>query len=224
MIIQPRLDRETTSDYAYRTIKENIISLELLPGASISEVEIASQLGVSRTPVRESFIKLSKTGVMEIYPQRGSIVSLIDEKMVDESCFLRRVLEEAMIDIICSSLSEEDLLPLIENVNRQEFYFKHNDNQHLLELDNEFHKLLFLLCHKENSYNMLSEFSIHFDRVRNLALTVEGRENIIEDHKALLDAILNKEVEKAKSILGEHLSRYKGDLVIMKEKCPRYFK
>ena len=82
MRILKRLPRETASDYAYRMIKDNIIRLELKPGSPVSENELAAELGLSRTPVRESLIALSKAKVIEITPQKRSVVAPIDETMV----------------------------------------------------------------------------------------------------------------------------------------------
>ena len=78
MNLLERLPRETGRDYALRNIKENIISLELAPGSPISENELAAGMGLSRTPVREALIELSRVKIVEIVPQKRSTVSLID--------------------------------------------------------------------------------------------------------------------------------------------------
>ena len=69
MHITERLPRETGRDYALRILKDNIVRLELEPGSMVSENELASELGLSRTPVREALIELSKVNIVEIYPQ-----------------------------------------------------------------------------------------------------------------------------------------------------------
>ena len=92
MEIYSKETKESARDYALRVLKGNIISLDLKPGTPISENDLAAQLGISRTPVREAIIELSKAYIIEIYPQRGSFVSLIDPKMVEEARFLRRVM------------------------------------------------------------------------------------------------------------------------------------
>ena len=79
MIIKERTGRETGRNYALRILKENIVMLELEPGSRISENELAQELGVSRTPVREALIELSKSKIVEIFPQKGSF---IDRKSV----------------------------------------------------------------------------------------------------------------------------------------------
>ena len=96
-----RLPRESSRDYALRTIKENIIDLTLAPGSQISENELAVELGLSRTPVREALIELSKIHIIEIHPQRKTTVTLIDDKMVEESRFMRDLLECAVVELDC---------------------------------------------------------------------------------------------------------------------------
>ena len=72
MIVLEKREHETSRDYALRVIRENIIRLELAPGSQISENELAAQLGLSRTPVREALLALSHVRIIESYPQRRS--------------------------------------------------------------------------------------------------------------------------------------------------------
>lgn len=73
MNISDRQPKESARDYAFRVIKENIISLELIPGSMVSENELSNALGLSRTPVREALIELSKSQVVEIYPPKRNL-------------------------------------------------------------------------------------------------------------------------------------------------------
>lgn len=103
MNILERLPQESARDFAFRVLKENIVSVTLKPGTLVSENEIAMELGVSRTPVREAILDMAKVGIIETLPQRGSYVALIDPKMVDESRFLRQVLDSAVIEVACDT-------------------------------------------------------------------------------------------------------------------------
>mgnify|MGYP000929655700 CR=1 FL=1 len=97
MKIISRNPDETGRAYALRVLKENITDTTLIPGTLLSENELAKELGLSRVPVREALIELSKSDIVEILPQRGSRVSLIDLKLVDEAGFFRRTLECAVV-------------------------------------------------------------------------------------------------------------------------------
>lgn len=215
---------ETAREYAFRAIKENIISLDLEPGASISENEIAGFLGVSRTPVRESIQELNKASVIEIYPQRGSSVALIDSFLVEEARFLRKVLDTAVIAEACDLANQMDILALEENVSLQEFYLQNDFAEKIYMLDNEFHRLIYAAAKKETIHAMQSNVMIHFDRVRSLSMKTVKDTKIVNDHRQMLDAIKDKDKDMAKSLVEKHLSRYYVDESEIKTKYPQYFK
>ena len=73
MKLEERHYAETAREYARRMLKENIISMDLKPGAMVSENELAAQLGLSRTPVREALMDMAQYGLVDILPQRGKI-------------------------------------------------------------------------------------------------------------------------------------------------------
>lgn len=215
---------ETAREYALRAIKENIISLDLEPGASISENEIASFLGVSRTPVRESIQELSRASVIEIYPQRGSYVTLIDSAYVEEARFLRKVLDTAVIEEACQLCNNMDILAMEENVSLQEFYLQTESTEKIYVLDNEFHRLIYSAAKKDTIHAMRSNIMLHFDRVRSLSLKTVKDTKIVNDHRQMLEAIKTKDREMAKALVEKHLSRYHIDEAEIRAKYPQYFK
>lgn len=224
MYLTERLPRETGRDYALRTIKENIIRLELAPGSMVSENELAMEMNLSRTPVREALIELSKVKIVEIFPQKGSMVSLIDYALVEEARFIRDVLECAVVGLVCEMANEKDLEMLRENVKLQEFYMENHYFTPFLPLDNQFHQSLFEIARKPQAYELMNNVSIHFDRVRNMALTVVTDLKIVEDHKVLVEDISRRDAPMAKRHMEEHLSRYKIDEKAIREKYASYFK
>jgi len=222
--IPSRLPKENAREYAIRILKSNIISLELAPGSVISENEIASQLGLSRTPVREALIELGKANIVEIMPQKGSRVLLIDYSLVEESRFLRLILESAIIKEVCELKEPQDYSILQENLTLQEFYLKNPSPSKLLELDNQFHRELFRLANKMRCYQwMIDGMEIHFDRVRSMSLSTIKDIKIVEDHKAILQAIQKKNASQAVAAVTKHFSRYKIDEQAIRTKYPDYF-
>lgn len=218
-----RLNSETAREYALRAITENITSIDLEPGQAISENEISTFLGVSRTPVREAIQELHKAALIEIYPQRGSYVSLINSQYVEEAVFLRKILDIAVIEEACDLANEEDVAALEENVSLQQFYLQNDNTSKIFELDNEFHRMIYVAAKKETIHNMRRSLMIHFDRVRTLAmLTVKDRK-IVDDHLIMLDAIKNKDKQRAKEIVEKHLNRYRVDQEELIRAYPQYF-
>ena len=224
MFILDRLPQESARDFAFRVLKENIVSLELKPGTLISENEIAMELGLSRTPVREAIIDLSKVSIIETIPQRGSYVALIDSKMVEESRFLRKVLDEAVIIVACDLADKASIDAMEENVHLQEFYLEKSDTNKIFELDNNFHKLIYTAAQKDIIYDMRSTMMLHFDRVRTLSVEAVKELKIVNDHRGMLEAIKAHDKETAVALVEKHLSRYQFDESKIKEEFPEYFK
>ena len=224
MKLLERLPRESGGEYALRTIKENIVSLELAPGSQISESELAAELGLSRTPVREALIELSKVKIVDIQPQKKSTIPLIDDGMVDESRFMRNLLECAVVELDCEMASPADLDRLRENIRLQNLYVDDFYSAQLLNLDNEFHGMLFSIAKKSQVFQLMQNISIHFDRVRTLALSSVKSLKIVQDHVDLVDAIQRRDPAAARALMEEHLNRYKIDAAALRADYPQYFK
>lgn len=224
MRLTKRDNRETGRDYALRVLKDNIIHLELAPGEMVSENELAAQLGLSRTPVREALIELSKVKIVEIYPQRGSVVSLVDPDLVEEALFMRIVLETAVVELMCNEATEEQLLELEHNIKLQEFFLENRDTEKLLALDNEFHRMLFMMTNKMQIYTLMNGITIHFDRIRSMSMATVKELKIVGDHRAILDAIRKKDPIAAKQIVYKHLTRHRIDEKEIRAKYPKYFR
>ena len=224
MELYTKLPKETARDYALRVLKGNIISLELAPGTAISENELAAEIGISRTPVREAIIELAKAYLIEIYPQRGSFVSLIDPKMVEEARFLRRVMDTAVIEEVCETCDEEGLRLLEENVELQEFYLSKGTTDKIFDLDNKFHRSLYVVAKKDIIYDIHSTLMIHFDRVRNLSVVTVKNNGIVGEHRAMLEAIRAKDKKAAAELVAKHLGHYQVDEKEIKSRRPEFFK
>lgn len=226
MRIEERRYAETARDYALRILKNNIITMELEPGAMVSENELAAQMGLSRTPVREALMDLAKCRVVDVLPQRGSRIALIDYALVEEARFAREVLEVAVLDPVCERITPMDITQLRQNVRLQALTQEPGigDSLSLMELDDAFHQMLFRIAKKENTYNMLCGMTIHFDRVRNLALNVVKDIKIIEDHQQICEAIAMRDAAKAKEIMRMHLGRVRVDEEAIRSVYPQYIK
>ena len=224
MELYTKLPKETARDYALRVLKGNIISLDLAPGTAISENELAAEIGISRTPVREAIIELAKAYLIEIYPQRGSFVSLIDPKMVEEARFLRRVMDAAVIEEVCETADEEGIRLLEENVELQEFYLSKGTTDKLFDLDNKFHRDIYVVAKKDIIYDIHSTLMIHFDRVRNLSVVTVKNNGIVGEHRAMLEAIKAKDKKTASELVAKHLDHYQVDEIEIRSRRPEFFK
>lgn len=222
MILLERLPGETERSYALRTLKENIIHLELPPGSLISENELSARMGISRTPVREALIELARVRIVRTAPQKRGCVAPIDYDMIDQAGFMRATLESAVAALCCELFTPEALLRLEENVRLQKLYLESGNSPKIMELDDRFHEMLFEIARKEQIYFMVRTLLIHFDRVRYLALDSVKDLKIVQDHAALVDAIRARDAETARSLMERHLHRYREDAQEIREKYPQY--
>lgn len=229
-VLQKRKN-EPIGDYASRVIEYNIINMFLAPGTFISEKIISEILNISRTPVREAFSRLEKINFIEIYPQKATRVSLIDINIIDEMSFMRRTLEKEIIKIVCNKRSEKDLELLNDNIDKYKKNIKNNDLYKLLDIDNNFHKILFLIDNKKLAYNIVKDSMKHLNRARIFNIiemdkneTLTNRNRTLKEHQDILQAVKERNSKKAVSLIETHLTHVTEDLKLLKSKFPDYFK
>jgi len=223
MNITERYARETARDFAMRMLKRNIASLELAPGTMLSENELSAYMGLSRTPIRDALIELAKIRIVEILPQRGSRIALIDWPLVEESRFVRLVLEKAVIKLACAQAATLDFSIAEANVKLQQFYIENDVPEKLTELDEGFHREFFRLTNRLQTFSLLEGMALHSDRACNLTAGRIGETALVADHEGILRAVRAGEGAKAAALVEQHLARYRLDENDLRLHYPQYF-
>lgn len=215
----------STRDAVYASLRSLILQLELPPGTAISEKEIALKMGVSRTPVRESFVRLAQEGLLEVYPQRGTFVSLIDPELVEEARFMREQLEVAVVRLACASFPAEQLAELDSNLSKQRASIDVHDFHLMFELDEAFHRTIFEGCRKSNTWAALGGIITHLNRSRMLRLAADHEwDHLFNQHQGIVDAIRNHDEAAAVKLMTDHMLLSVADQTLLKLKYPNYFK
>ncbi|MDN4072945.1 GntR family transcriptional regulator [Fictibacillus terranigra] len=215
----------STRDQVYTDLKEQILILQLTPGTGISEKEISLQFNVSRTPVREAFLRLAQEGLVDVYPQRGTFVSLIDLESVEEARFMREHVERAVIRLACHYLTQENLMELETNVSFQKKCIKEKDFKRMFELDEEFHHMIFEGCNKSKTWSVIQQMNLDFNRSRLLRLVADHNwDHILKQHVQILEAIRKKDADLAEKLMEDHLMLAVIDKQLLKVHYPNYFK
>ena len=223
MELLDRQPSENARSYALRVLLHNIITLELAPGSAVSENELSLVLKLSRTGVREALIELSKMGLVDIQPQRGSYIAKIDYELVEESRFMRLVLENAVLALVCEGISPEHEEMLRANMAEETRHLEAGDYPRLFELDTDFHRLLFLSVGKARTYSIIHSQMVHFDRLRALSLKSLKPDKIVEDHENILYAIGRRDSELAEMLMTRHLTRHRVEKSELIKLYPDYF-
>lgn len=214
---------ESAKTYVTRVLVHNIVNINLEPGEKIVEQELCSRFGLSRTPIRESVLELSQKHLITIFPKRGTYVSYIDPELVEEVRSLRCVLESELARTACDILQAGQIDRLRENIAVWKYYMEKGNEKKILQLDKEFHSLIYSMC-KKNYWNELVEsISPQFDRTIVLSFRCRPTSVILSDHEQLVDAFERRDGEAAYQIARQHMRRYIENRTLMQEKYPQYF-
>lgn len=203
----PSEGRSTIALRVYRKLREAIVNLQLLPGNSLSEAEVAKQMGTSRQPVREAFIKLQEIGLVEILPQRGTFVVKISVRDVENARFIREAVEVAIARKACDLAGEDDIARLQSLIEDQRRAAETDDQAWFLRLDDTFHQTIAQSADCLYGWRIIEDLKAQMDRVRFLSLpaaTPIGK--LIDQHRGIVEAIRRKDPERAEKAVRKHMS------------------
>ncbi|BAI76567.1 gntR-family transcriptional regulator (plasmid) [Azospirillum sp. B510] len=208
----------------YRVLRQAIVTMEFRPGQALSEQEIADQLGVSRQPVREAFIKLSESGLLTIRPQRGSFVVKISVKQVLDARFVREAVETAVVRKACETITPAGIAELRDNLKAQWDIADEPVPVRFLELDEAFHRTIALGAECDYAWRIVEETKAQMDRVRYLSVPYATPiRRLISQHQAVLEAIIARDPVKAEAAMGLHLREILTSLPELEGKFPDLF-
>ncbi len=202
-----RLRQATIGTRVFDALKLAIVQLQLRPGNLLSEADVARQLGVSRQPVREAFIKLAEVGLVEVRPQRGTFVVLISCRDVENARFIREAIEVAVVRKACREATPDHVRQLRDIVLRQRDSSASGDHAYFLRLDETFHQTIARSVDCEHAWRVLESLKAQMDRVRYLSLPLATPVNtLIAQHDEITDAIAHKDPDAAAAAMQRHLS------------------
>ena len=202
-----RLREETISHRVFDALKRAIVQLQLQPGNLLSEAEVAKQLGVSRQPVREAFIKLAEVGLVEVRPQRGTFVMLISRREVETARFIREAIEVAVVRKAAGEASQQAINEINALVEEQRAASRASDVAGFLRLDESFHQALARSAGCDDAWRVLENLKVQMDRVRFLSMPFATPvETLVGQHQAIADAVATHSPEEAEKAMREHLS------------------
>ena len=218
MILYDKKEKENSKDYAYRVLKDNIMTLNLKPGELLSETDLSEKLGISRTPIREVLMRLKNEHLIEVKPQTGTYISLIDINMVEQALFMRYTLEKEVLKEACNGLSEDIIMELEKNLFAQKLISNKPDSAiEFHKLDKEFHELLFRGTNKGDIWNCILNMSTHYNRMRLLIDSKNENKKNIEDHEIYLKLIKDKCPQKIDEIITSHIKKTNHDWLSIAE-------
>ncbi len=194
------------SGIAFNHIRENILSGVYKENEELREVALAKEIGVSRTPVREALRQLELEGLVSIIPNRGAFVVGISHKDIKDIYLMRSLLEGLCAKFVTNNATEELISELEGIIDLANFYCEKGKVDKVLELDNKFHTLMYDAADSKMLRHSLSDFHHYLETVRKSSLKDINRAvKSIEEHRLIVEAIKEKNANKAEKIANEHI-------------------
>ena len=209
-INQPRApDEQSLSDRAYYAIRELIVTLELAPGSVVSERELMEQLGVGRTPVREALRDLAREQLVDVFPRRGIFVSRVDIGDIAGLSEVRLVLESRAARLAAERRNDADRIETEAFLAELAGVGEGRDERALIDLDQRIHRHVSRCAHNPFLAATLEEYYVLTLRIWFLALDrVERLDDAIGEHRAILEAIRDRDGERAEAVMQAHVAGF----------------
>jgi DNA-binding GntR family transcriptional regulator len=208
----------------YVALRDAIVRGQLEPGQRLSENTLASEMGVSRTPIREGLSLLREDRLVETVPQLGSFVARVDPAAIADAQFIRESLECAAIRLSAKVAGEADIAELEENLQSQDRAIEQGDLDAFYLLDDSFHHALCDLSGHRSVWPVSERAKAHLNRIRRLSLGMPNYlEEMLAEHRQVLGAVASHDSNRAEMHLRAHLRTVLREVPRMREEHPDYF-
>lgn len=224
MTAQPKLDLTiSAAPQVYDWLRDAILRGVFAPGSRLSEGEIGKQIGVSRQPVREAFIRLTAEGLAEVRPQRGTFISRISVSAVLSARLIREAVESDLIRMVAERIDPALLVELDRQIDEQWLAIERDDIEAFVRLDDRFHFLLARAAGQERVWAVLEGLKSHMNRLRHITARTFDVRRLVDQHAAIVDALRQGQVDAAEQAMRHHLRELLHDLPEIASNRPELF-
>lgn len=193
-------------DIVFETIREAIVEGTLKAGERLMEVQLAEEMGVSRTPVREAIRKLELEGLVIMLPRKGAYVAGISTKEIAEVFEVRAALESLAAGLAAERITEEELEELNQFMVQVTVNAEKGDLQKVVQRDTEFHDLIYQASRNNRLVQIINKLREQIQRFRSTSLSYPGRiKETLEEHKKLMGAINERDIIQSRALAQEHI-------------------
>jgi DNA-binding GntR family transcriptional regulator len=193
----------------YRRIRDNILRGQYKRGLALTEQQVALSMGVSRTPIREAFSQLELDGLVSSTPNKGVVVQGFDEHDIADLYEVRSQMEGLAAARAALQMNPSQRQALKEAYECEcSSTESQEDFDQLQDLDNVFHELIFKGTGSKILEKILQPINIYTRHARSISLATPGRsKQVVDEHGQILEAILNRDGEKARQCMSEHIAK-----------------
>jgi len=206
-------------EIVFEHLRASIINGQLKPGERLMELQLADQLGVSRTPIREAIRKLELEGLVEMVPRKGAYVADLSIKDVLDVLEVRAYLEGLAARLAAERMVEDDIEELEFILHKFQESLKEGNTDKLIDLDNAFHEKIIKGSYNNKLIQIVQGLHEQVLRFRVMYFTeTTSMDEVMEYHRAIFDAISNRNPDKAQHYAETHVEMIKEAILSWKNK------
>lgn len=218
------IERRTSADVVYDYLYEEIVSLAMLPGAKISEVEIANRFGVSRQPVRDAFSRLGNHGLLLIRPQKATVVKKFSLAAISSARFVRTAVEVEVLRLAARNWDGSVEAQIRTNLDQQMEAVRAEDTERFHALDYEFHRTMCIAAQAGFAFDTIAENKAQVDRLCVLSLNeVDSMQVLFDDHSEIVESLVDRDEVRVEKAIRLHLSRLDDTVQEIRRNHSEYF-
>ncbi len=219
------IERRTATDQVFDQLYEEIVSLKLLPGTKLSEVDVARRFGVSRQPVRDAFNRLSGMDLLLVRPQKATEVRGFSLTRIEHARFIRLAVELEVLRRACDIWDKARAVRLQKNLDAQAECVEAVDADAMRELDYEFHGLICELAGCPSAFETIKQQKQKVDRLCVLEYDrkVSELKSVLEDHRRIAAALKSKSFDKVSAAARKHFAHLDDTIDYIHSTHSEYF-
>ena len=195
-------------------IRQAIIDGTFSPGERLMEIQLADEMGVSRTPVREAIRKLELEGFVVMIPRRGTYVADISIRDITEIYEIRTCLDVLSAGLAAERITDEELEALNRLLVEIGQYIAENNMEKIVEADTAFHDILYQASRNERLRSIINNLREQLTGICGRSMSYPGRlVETMDEHRALVDSIAARDVERAQNAARVHIENAEHTLM-----------
>ena len=203
-------------DMVFDVLMNAIMMGQLSPGERLLEVQLAEEMGVSRTPVREAIRRLELEGFVVMVPRKGAYVAGLSVNDVESVYEIRTALETLAVRLAAQRMEAEDYQYLEELSAKMRETWQGGNVENWIDLDAKFHEALYKFSRNERLVQLMSNVMEQISRYRIISLAnMQVRHNSLAEHEELIEALRNRDSEAAAGAAAHHIENTKDSLLQM---------
>ncbi|WP_037316327.1 GntR family transcriptional regulator [Ruegeria halocynthiae] len=194
-------------DDIYEQVKAMAVSFRLRPGDRLNEVALSRELGVSRTPLREALNRLVAERMFDFRPGQGFFCRSLDAKTIFDLFELRQVIEVAAVRLACDKATDADLKALRDDLYATGIDITGLTIEDAVSRDEAFHLEIARLSGNSELLQTLRRINERIRYIRWISLSLDRVQRSKEEHKRVMQALLNRHADEAADVLSQHIAK-----------------